>query len=297
VATAPTSNPVGFTQLENLWIAAGGSRSLAPTAAAIAYAESSGNPNALNNTPSTGDYSVGLWQINYFGSLYPGRAARYGPPTALLGAQGELANAKAAVDLAGPTGAGFTNWTTYRTGAYKSFLGFDTSGALGSSSGGPLDTAAGGVTGAVKGVTGTIGSVSDAFKFIFSYRFLEILGGGLLILLGLYILAQQFQKVALAQGIPLPGPAKDAVAAATPARATVTPETRGQAAVDHQHREARASGEEGVRVLPSRRTAAPRPTMKRRVTTPAPSPTPARRRGVSSQPNRKPHGRQVRVKR
>jgi hypothetical protein len=175
---------------------------------------------------------------------------------------------------------------------------------VGTNSQTPLPAAGGGASQQQTGIgnplspiTDAIGSITDAFKFLFSYRFLEILGGGLLILLGLYILAQQFQKVALAQGIPLPGPAKDAVAAAAPARATVTPETRGQAAVDHQHREARASGEEGVRVLPSRRTAAPRPTMKRRVTTPAPSPTPARRRGVSSQPNRKPHGRQVRVKR
>lgn len=33
----------------------------------IMKCESGGNPNALNNTPSTGDYSVGLFQINLYG--------------------------------------------------------------------------------------------------------------------------------------------------------------------------------------------------------------------------------------
>jgi hypothetical protein len=49
--------------LENLWIAAGGDATAAPQAAAIAEAESSGNPGDYNGSdPSGGSY--GLWQIN-----------------------------------------------------------------------------------------------------------------------------------------------------------------------------------------------------------------------------------------
>ena len=50
------------------------------------------------------------------------------------------------------------------------------------------------VSGAVSGVTGSITSAENAIKFVFSYRFLEILGGGVLILAGLYVLARQFQQ-------------------------------------------------------------------------------------------------------
>ena len=43
-------------------------------------------------------------------------------------------------------------------------------------------------------ITKAFGSITDAFNFVFSYRFLEILGGGVLILAGLYVLARQFQQ-------------------------------------------------------------------------------------------------------
>jgi hypothetical protein len=72
-------------------------------------------------------------------------------------------------------------------------------------SGTPGQTAAG-VPNPVSGITDAIGSITDAFKFIFSYRFLEILGGGLLLLLGLYLLAQQFRQTF---PIPLPKTATD----------------------------------------------------------------------------------------
>jgi hypothetical protein len=45
---------------------------------AIAGVESGWNTHAVNNTPSTGDLSIGVWQENYFGSLGPARTQLFG---------------------------------------------------------------------------------------------------------------------------------------------------------------------------------------------------------------------------
>ena len=108
-----------FGQLEQLWTSNGGSPSLAPTMAAIALAESGGNSASLNNNPSTGDYSVGLWQINYYGNLAGPRTQAYGAPAALQADPN--AQAKAAISIAGD-GSGLANWSTYKSGAYKQYL-------------------------------------------------------------------------------------------------------------------------------------------------------------------------------
>lgn len=42
-------------------------------ALAIAKCESGFNPNVVNNNPRTGDYSVGIFQINLYGSLAKNR--------------------------------------------------------------------------------------------------------------------------------------------------------------------------------------------------------------------------------
>jgi hypothetical protein len=65
-----------------------------------------------------------------------------------------------------------------------------------------------GIPNPIAPITDAIGSITDAFKFIFSLRFLEILGGGLLILLGLYLLGKQFGV-----SVPAPPAAKAAAAA------------------------------------------------------------------------------------
>lgn len=109
------SGVYSFQQLEAIWIQAGGNPKLAPTMAAIAQAESGGNPNAHNNNPSTGDDSYGLWQINYFGANRAPRTARWGPPDAMYN---PLANARAAVSLAGDSYKGLANWSTYSSGAF-----------------------------------------------------------------------------------------------------------------------------------------------------------------------------------
>ena len=102
-----------FDQVQQLWIQNGGDPAWAPLMAGIAMAESGGNTQALNNTPATGDYSVGLWQINYYAGLRPGRTAEYGSPEALLADPNK--QAKAAISLFGQNGAGLSNWTNDAT--------------------------------------------------------------------------------------------------------------------------------------------------------------------------------------
>lgn len=102
---------LSYNQIQSLWIQNGGAPGWAPLAAAIAIAESGGKSVALNNTPATGDYSVGLWQINYFGNLANSRTASYGTP-AELQADPNL-QAKAAIALSGNG----TNWGPWKTDA------------------------------------------------------------------------------------------------------------------------------------------------------------------------------------
>jgi Lysozyme like domain len=96
-----------FADIEKLWTDNGGDPAWAPTMAGIAIVESGGLTNNLNNNALTKDFSVGLWQINYFGSLGPARAPVFGEPAAL--ASDPNAQAKAAISLLG-NGAGITNW-------------------------------------------------------------------------------------------------------------------------------------------------------------------------------------------
>lgn len=92
-----TGQKFSFNQIEQLWVANGGDPNYASVMAAIAEAESGGVTNNFNPNASTGDYSVGLWQINYFGNLLQGRTAAYGSPSAL--ANDPNLQAKAAVSL------------------------------------------------------------------------------------------------------------------------------------------------------------------------------------------------------
>jgi hypothetical protein len=145
---APSPTTLSYQQIENLWIQNGGPPSAAPIMAAIAEAESGGNTQSLNNTPSTGDYSVGLWQINYFDGMLAGRTAEYGSPSQLQ-ADPNL-QAKAAISLYGG-GGGLSNWTTYTSGAYKKYLnGANASAASAINGGGQL----GGYSGNPPGQTG-----------------------------------------------------------------------------------------------------------------------------------------------
>src|SRR5208337_994930 len=95
-----------YQQIENLWVQNGGSADTAPMAAAVAMAESSGNPNAFNgNDPHGG--SFGLFQIN--------------------GAHGAQAtydvngNVQAAIAISN-NGANWKAWGAYTNGSYAKYL-------------------------------------------------------------------------------------------------------------------------------------------------------------------------------
>ena len=92
-----------YGELETLWINAGGPKALAPLMAAIAEAESSGNPNAYNPSGATG-----LWQI--LGAVNPSD-------------QGSLTNPQVNAHEAvlKYQSQGLDAWTTYTSGAYQQF--------------------------------------------------------------------------------------------------------------------------------------------------------------------------------
>jgi hypothetical protein len=110
-------------QLKQLWVLEGGSEATADTAAAIAQAESGGCQYALAGpvdirpvktctwTVTNGENSCGLWQINL--RAHPS----YSAPTIF----NELTNAGAAVAISNG-GSDFGPWTTYVSGAYKTYL-------------------------------------------------------------------------------------------------------------------------------------------------------------------------------
>ncbi len=153
-----------FAQLEQLWIGAGGSRTLAPLAAGIAVVESGGNPLAHNPSGASG-----LWQIEVplHNSAIPGGAAN------VFNAQ---ANARAAVAVASNSLAGLTsNWLAFEppgaaqaivsqhggtppaTGALPPAAGGAGAGAGGGAAGGTGTSAAGGTGSSAAGGTGSGG--------------------------------------------------------------------------------------------------------------------------------------------
>lgn len=108
-----------FPQLQQLWIQAGGNPQAAPTAAAIAMAESGGNSTILGDTTITGGGwgpSVGLWQIrslvnqNHTGGVRD----QYADADA-------MANARAAISVSN-NGQNWQPWSTFTSGSYLHFL-------------------------------------------------------------------------------------------------------------------------------------------------------------------------------
>jgi len=99
-----------YSQLEGVWIQNGGSTALAPTMAAIALAESRGNPKARNDKDNGGSQSsFGLWQISTGTHTPP--SPNWADPNV---------NAKLAVGKY--KSQGLKAWGTYTSQAYKAFL-------------------------------------------------------------------------------------------------------------------------------------------------------------------------------
>jgi Lysozyme like domain len=113
------SHKWAFNSVYNYLLSVGVNAINANILTAIGMAESSLDSAVVNNTPATGDFSVGIWQINYYGSLYAGRVAEFGTPEQLA-QRGLPAQAAAARTLVAQSG--YSPWSTYKSGAYKSFL-------------------------------------------------------------------------------------------------------------------------------------------------------------------------------
>ncbi len=100
---------LSFSQLMSLWVQAGGDPSVAPQMAAIALAESSGNPAATNPTDNNGTQtSWGLWQIS--------DGTHNEPPNWNV----PFVNAQMAV--AKYNASGFSPWGTYGNANYVAAL-------------------------------------------------------------------------------------------------------------------------------------------------------------------------------
>jgi len=100
--------------LASLAAGAGFSGPAVLTAAAVALAESGGNPNAhcYNCVPGVREDSRGLWQIN----------VNAHPEFAGVNLYDPAVNAAAAFAVSGG-GVSFRPWSTYKSGSYRSFLG------------------------------------------------------------------------------------------------------------------------------------------------------------------------------
>jgi Lysozyme like domain len=100
-----------YAQLEGLWITNGGNKAVAPLAAAIAMAESSGRTDVTSANPD-GGVNVGLWQLDTKGK---------GAGHTVADLQNPATNAAVAVQGSND-GTDWSAWETFATGAYKRFM-------------------------------------------------------------------------------------------------------------------------------------------------------------------------------
>jgi hypothetical protein len=178
--------------------AAGLTDSRAKVAAAVAMAESGGNPNAHNSKPP--DDSYGLWQINMLGGLGPARRKSLG-----LSANSDLynpqTNAKAMKQISS-NGGNFSPWSTYTNGSYLKFMNKEVKDD--SNDPGFWDKVGGAITGAIPGynavkdtgeaaitAVGYLGKtatwLSDSDNWV---RIAYVAGGAVVVLAGLNALLQ-----------------------------------------------------------------------------------------------------------
>lgn len=171
---------LSYSDLEGLWIAAGGPANVANVAAAIAFPESSANPGAIQQGQPYSTTGWGLWQIT------PGNSVpSVGTDRQLLD---PLTNARAAVIKYKAAGNSFTPWTTYTSGAYRAYL----------QGGVPPNMNAGG-SGSVTGNPATGGgvqpaslqsSINSTLARVGNYLFIfgAFVGGFAMVIVGLMVL-------------------------------------------------------------------------------------------------------------
>ena len=141
---------LSYQQLKTLARNAGFPGTLTDTMAAIALAESSGNPNAVNATDNGGrQSSFGLWQIS---------TGTHTPPAS----NWMVPSVNAALAYQKWKTQGLRAWGTYNSGAYKRYLGGAgyTGGA--GPGGGSGAGASGGGSGSSTGPTLSLGDVAAA---------------------------------------------------------------------------------------------------------------------------------------
>ena len=109
LAMAHTSEALSMSQVAGYWKRGGGSSSSCPTAVAVAWAESHGNPRARGNNP--GSYDRGLWQIN----------SKWHPDVSDSCAYDAACNAKNAVRISSG-GSRWSPWATYNHGKHNKYM-------------------------------------------------------------------------------------------------------------------------------------------------------------------------------
>jgi Lysozyme like domain len=146
-----------YAQLYALAQGAGFSDADSDTAAAIALAESSGNPNAVGDLDITPGGSIGLWQINLKAHPEYTADSLKDPATNAAAAYAVYSNAN-----------GFTPWSTFNGGQYQAYLqstATSDASAIADTSTGSADDATGSATasmGNTQSVVGASGNTSEA---------------------------------------------------------------------------------------------------------------------------------------
>lgn len=171
-----------YEALKQIWVFNGGNPAAAGIAAAVALAESGGNPNAIGHN-TDGSVDRGLWQINsVHGSL---------------STTDITANAKAAISISN-NGTNWQPWTTFKSGAYLKFLNPSDPSVVGTSSVdvkpppdmNPLSILGSGVQGVVDNLSQVVKAGTWFSNPHNTIRIFQIVFGGIVILMGIGILAR-----------------------------------------------------------------------------------------------------------
>ena len=109
LAMITTTDALSMGQVASLWKRNGGSSSSCPTAVAVAWAESHGNPKATGRNSDS--YDRGLWQIN----------SKWHPDVSDSCAYNAGCNAKNAVRIS-KGGSRWSPWATYNHGRHRKYM-------------------------------------------------------------------------------------------------------------------------------------------------------------------------------